>query len=119
MPANPFLAIARMQMKVFRDTRSENRWFRFDGPVDGDVVDLMFDESYAETDTTGIAVEAPMPTAWILQSTVLALAPGRAGSPDIYVNNDDQFVVNGVRYSVESCSPDGYGLIEVKLIRKR
>lgn len=115
MSARAFQRMTARAMKHFREP-GVHRWFRHDGPAEGDVVTVMFASAYAETDSNGIKLEAEHPTLWIKLEDVLRIAPERGEDLDRAIDNDDTFSINGRIYRrAESCRSDGHGLLEVSL----
>lgn len=118
MSARAFQRMTARAMKHFREP-GVHRWFRHDGPAEGDVVTVMFASAYAETDTNGIRVSDEQPTLWIKLTDVLRIAPERGAAIDRAVDNDDTFVIGRFTYRAESCRSDGHGLLEVPLLKDR
>lgn len=110
------------QMKVLDRVFKEpgvHYWHRHDAdqPVQ---IQLIFNTTYSEITSDGIKVDEGQPTAFVLIDHALALAPERVGVDlRMLFDNDDELVINGTSYAVESCKPDGYLRVEVRLFRKK
>lgn len=95
------------------------KWVRFDGPANGDDLRVEFLDAYVDRNVQDWAMIEGEPTAWVLLSDALAVAPDRAANVNLLFNNNDRLVIGGIRYCIESFSRDPYGKCEIALSRKQ
>ena len=118
MSAKAFHRMNRRAMKHLHEPGS-HRWFRHDGPVVGDAIELIFNPSHAVVETDGLSMTAPQPMAWIMLSHVVSIAPARGDAIDCAIDNDDTLLNSGRSYRPESCRLVSHDLLEIKLLEDR
>jgi hypothetical protein len=118
MSAKAFHRMTKRAMKHLHEPGS-HRWFRHDGPVVGDAIELIFNPFHSVVETDGLSMTAPQPFAWIMLSKVVSIAPSRGVAIDCAIDNDDTLLISGKSYRPESCRLLSHDLLEIKLNEDR
>ena len=116
MAARVFSPMARVIARTFREPGT-HYWQRHDAdaPV---AIDLIFNEAPELVDEDGVRIADIKAIAYVRVDDALAAAPERADVDrrELF-SNRDTLTINGTEYRVESCRPDGLGILEILLYR--
>lgn len=115
MPARVFRSLPKVMMRTFREPGA-HYWDRHDGD-EPDAIRLIFTRMFVPVEVGEFESLTGKPVAHVLIDDALAIAPGRAADIDVLFSNKDHLIVGGVRYRVESCTPDGLASVIVELTK--
>ena len=115
MSARVFRTLPKVTMRVFREPGA-HYWQRWDA-ADPAPIRLIFTREFLPVDTEAFESLTGKPVAHVLIEDALAIAPGRAADIDTLFSNRDHLTIAGVRYRVESCTPDGLASVIVELTK--
>jgi hypothetical protein len=119
MAARIFSSIPRVLIRTFSQP-SPAIWVRHrgDGTSASDPISVMFNASSEVADADGISVITGVPVARCAVADALRLEPSRASEKqeNVFKNDGrDKLIIGGHSYDVESCRPDGYGMLTIIL----
>ncbi|MBY5684827.1 hypothetical protein HFO32_22145 [Rhizobium leguminosarum] len=116
MVSRLFAHSSKAIFRTFRETGGA-LWLR-EGQIEPDPIDCNFVEKPRVVDIDGFVTTSADPQATFLLSDIAKIDPARAADPESAFKNErrDWLTINGRRHAIESCTGDGYGWINVKLI---
>lgn len=115
MVSHLFAGMSDIFKTIFK-TDGDHFWHRYDHP-DALPLELIFNELPTVVDTEGFSSISSNPTADVLISDALRVAPDRAHrDPTLTFDDRDYVSVNGVRYRVGSCTHIGLDILRLDLI---
>lgn len=104
--------------RVFRTAFGEGTWSQWrlhDRELPADIK-VIFNARFARRDIAGVEISEAAPTAWVRLADARAIESSRP--LDRLFDQQDSLVIGGEVYAVESCTPDGYEMIEIILSRR-